>query len=128
MRVVFLVLPLSLSVHAEDLGELSANPARLSGLSGLFGSSGWFSGQASKINQIDRTNETDQLTPSRQSRLSRSSRPLPHRPNRPDKRDRPVSVLPTAAASELKDAGPGTEPLHVIARIPFLFVSLSVTC
>ncbi len=37
---------------AEDLGELSANPARLSGLSGLSGfsglsgSSGWFSGPA----------------------------------------------------------------------------------
>ena len=41
MRVVFLILflmlPLPLSVHAEDLGELSANPARLSGLSGSFG-------------------------------------------------------------------------------------------
>ena len=53
MRGVFLLLllllPLPLSVHAEDLGELSANPSRLSGsfglsgLSGLFGSSG-FSG------------------------------------------------------------------------------------
>ena len=42
MRVVFLLLvlllllPLSLSLQAEDLGELSANPACLSGLSGLF--------------------------------------------------------------------------------------------
>jgi len=47
MRVVFLLLllllPLSLSVHAEDLGELSANPARLSGSFGFFGLSG-FSG------------------------------------------------------------------------------------
>lgn len=44
MGVVFLLLllllPLLLSVHAEDLGELSAHP---DGLSGLFGSSG-FSG------------------------------------------------------------------------------------
>lgn len=39
MRVVFLLLllllPLPLSVHAEDLGALSANPARLSGSFGL---------------------------------------------------------------------------------------------
>ena len=38
--LLLLLLPLPLSVHAEDLGELSANP---DGLSGLFGSSG-FSG------------------------------------------------------------------------------------
>ena len=45
MRVVFLLLflmlPLPLSVHAEDLGELSANSARLSGFSGLFSLSGF---------------------------------------------------------------------------------------
>ena len=53
MRVVFLILflmlPLPLSVHAEDLGALSANPfatdasrllVRLSGFSGLSGSFG----------------------------------------------------------------------------------------
>lgn len=37
-----LLLPVSYSAHAEDLGELSANPARLSGplgLPGPFGSS-----------------------------------------------------------------------------------------
>jgi len=46
MRGVFflflLLLPVSYSSHAEDLGELSANPARLSGpfgLSGLLGAS-----------------------------------------------------------------------------------------
>ena len=42
MGVVFLLLllllPLPLSVHAEDLGELSANPA---GFSGLFRLSGF---------------------------------------------------------------------------------------
>jgi hypothetical protein len=40
MRVVFLfflrLLPLPLSVHAEDLGELSANLVGLSGSSGSF--------------------------------------------------------------------------------------------
>ena len=48
MRVVFLLLflllPLPLSVHAEDLGELSANPAGHSGsfsFFGLFGSFGF---------------------------------------------------------------------------------------
>jgi hypothetical protein len=44
MWVVFLLLllllPLPLSIHAEDLGELSANPARLSGSFGFFGLSG----------------------------------------------------------------------------------------
>jgi hypothetical protein len=33
--LVLLLLPLPLSVHAEDLGELSANLSRLSGFSGL---------------------------------------------------------------------------------------------
>ena len=41
MWIVFLLLlllqPQSLSVHAKDLGELSANPARLSGSFGFFG-------------------------------------------------------------------------------------------
>ena len=37
--LVLLFLPLPLSVHAEDLGELSANPA---GFSGSFGSFGFF--------------------------------------------------------------------------------------
>ena len=51
MWVLFLLLLLAvpLSVHAEDLGELSANPA---GLSGSFGSSGsfsfWLSNQPTK--------------------------------------------------------------------------------
>jgi len=56
MWVVFLLLlPLPLSVHAEDLGELSANPAGLSGsfsFFGLFGSFGvvflWFSDQTTQ--------------------------------------------------------------------------------
>jgi hypothetical protein len=59
MWVLFLLLLLPLSVHAEDLGELSANPARLSGsfgssgsfsFFGLFGSFGflWFSDQPTK--------------------------------------------------------------------------------
>jgi hypothetical protein len=40
MWVVFLLLLLPLSIHAEDLGELSANPAGLSGFFGLFSLSG----------------------------------------------------------------------------------------
>lgn len=44
MWIAFLLLlPLPLSVHAEDLGELSTNPVRLSGSFGLSGMSG-FSG------------------------------------------------------------------------------------
>ena len=46
MRVVFLLLfllpTLPLSVHAEDLGELSANPSCLSGSSGSFSFFGLF--------------------------------------------------------------------------------------
>jgi len=46
MGIVFLLFvllqPLPLSVQAEDLGELSANPAGLSGSFGLFGLSGLF--------------------------------------------------------------------------------------
>jgi hypothetical protein len=53
-------MPPPLSVQAEDLGELSANPARLSGSFGFFGlsglsgnsglsvSSGWIPGPANK--------------------------------------------------------------------------------
>jgi hypothetical protein len=64
MWVVFLLLlpllSLPLSAHAEELGELSANPARLSGSFGFFGlsglsdnsglsvSSGWIPGPANK--------------------------------------------------------------------------------
>jgi hypothetical protein len=46
---------------AEDLGELSANPARLSGPSGLSGLSGGFAGPANKTDQIDQINEIDQF-------------------------------------------------------------------
>ena len=44
MWVVFLLLflLLPLSIHADDLDELSANPARLVGSFGLFGLSGFF--------------------------------------------------------------------------------------
>jgi len=40
--LLLLLLPLNFSVHAEDLGELSANHAGLSGLTGLSGSFGSF--------------------------------------------------------------------------------------
>lgn len=45
--LLLLFLPLPLSIHAEDLGELSANPARLSGL------------PAGGSNPTNKTNETD---------------------------------------------------------------------
>lgn len=64
MWVVFLLLfllPLPLSVHAEYLGELSANPARLSGLTGFSGSSGGFAGPVNKTDQIDQIHEIDQF-------------------------------------------------------------------
>ncbi len=35
LLLLILLLPLPFSVHAEDLGDLSANPAGLSGFSGL---------------------------------------------------------------------------------------------
>ncbi len=42
MRVALLLLLFfPLSVHVENLGELSANPVGLSGLFGLFSSSGF---------------------------------------------------------------------------------------
>lgn len=56
MWIVFLLLfllPLPISVHAEDLGELSAN---LPGLSGSFGFSGLSGGVSDPTNK---TNETD---------------------------------------------------------------------
>jgi hypothetical protein len=40
--LLFLLLALPLSVHAEDLGELSANPAGQSGSSGSFSFFGLF--------------------------------------------------------------------------------------
>ena len=60
--LLFLMLTLPLSVHAEDLGELSANPARLSGSFGLFGLSGLsgFSGLSGGVSDpTNKTNETD---------------------------------------------------------------------
>ncbi len=57
--ILFLLLPLPLSVHAEDLGELSANPAGLSGFSGLFSSSGFLVSvvfrSANPLNESHRT-------------------------------------------------------------------------
>ena len=55
MWIVFLLLLFPLSVHAEDLGELSANPAGLSGSFGLFGLSG-FSGLSGGVS--DPSNKT----------------------------------------------------------------------
>lgn len=61
--LLFLLLPsLLLSLHSEDLGELSANPARLSGLSGLFGFSGGFADPANKIDGQTRKTRQTKLT------------------------------------------------------------------
>jgi hypothetical protein len=91
MRVVSLLLlllmPLPLSVHAEDLGELSANPAGLSGSFSFFGFPISQPNERDKPNkpdkpvlvslnktdQIDGTNETDQF------RLSLRARPADRR-------------------------------------------------
>lgn len=82
MWVVFLLLfllPLPLFVHAEYLGDLSANPARLSGsfgLSGLSGfscSSGGFAGPVNKTDQIDQIHEIDQFSLAVLTRLDQQS-------------------------------------------------------
>ena len=64
MWVVFLLLLLPLYVHAEDLGELSANPARLSGFSGLFSLSGFLVSLVFRpANPLNETNQTNQINP-----------------------------------------------------------------
>jgi hypothetical protein len=55
--LLLLLLPLPLSVYAEDLGELSANPARLSGLFGFFGLSGFFGSPGEFAGPANKTNE-----------------------------------------------------------------------
>ena len=59
LLILILLLPLSVFTHAEDLGELSANPARLSGSFGLSRLSG-FSGLSGGVSDpTNKTNETD---------------------------------------------------------------------
>ncbi len=91
--LLLLLLPLPPSVHAEDLGELSANPA---GLSGLFGF------PISQPNERDKLNKRDELVSAVPS--------APGIPTAPA-----VPRISTAAASELKDADPATKPLHMIS-------------
>ena len=75
MSVVFLLLllllPLPLSVHAEDLGELSANLSRLSGFSGLFSLSGYLVSLVFRsANQMNVTNKINPFSvrPTRQTK------------------------------------------------------------
>jgi hypothetical protein len=89
MPVLFLLLLLLLSVHAEDLGELSANPAGLSGSFSFFGLFGFFGFPISQPNERDKPNkpsksvlvspnETDQINQTHeinQFRLSLRLRP-----------------------------------------------------
>ena len=82
MWVVFLLLllllPQSISVHAEDLGELSANPARLSCLSGLFGFFGLSGGDSDPDNKTIQIDQTNQM-----NRTNSPRRPLSHMPSAP---------------------------------------------
>jgi hypothetical protein len=59
--LLLLLLPLPLSVHAEDLGELSANPA------GLFSFSGYLVSlvlqSAHQMNETNQTNKINQFRP-----------------------------------------------------------------
>ena len=75
MGAVFLLLllPLPLSVSAEDLGELSANPAGLSGSFGFSGLSGGVSDPTNKTNETDWTDEIDQFRLSVLTRLDQES-------------------------------------------------------
>jgi len=52
---------LLISCVVANAGELSTNPACLSGSFGFFDSPARFSGQANKTDSRDRTNETDQF-------------------------------------------------------------------
>ena len=75
MWILVLMFLLAVPAWAEDLGELSANPAGLSGFSGSFGFFGCpirqpnerdklnkpFLGPANQTDQIDQTNEIDQF-------------------------------------------------------------------
>ena len=74
MWVAFLLLLLPLYVHAEDFGELSANPA---GFSGLFSLSGFrVSLVFRSANPWNETNRTNQISlfsfhPTRQTKETR---------------------------------------------------------
>ena len=84
-----LLLPLPLSVHAEDLGELSANPAGLSGWSGLSGLSGFFGFPISQPNERDERDVGAGLSGlSCLSRLSGWPDRKPHQKNQRDQTDR----------------------------------------
>ncbi len=68
--LLLLLMPLPLSVHAEDLCELSANLSRPSGLSGLSGFSG---GVSDPTNKTYETDEIDQCRLSIFTRLDQQS-------------------------------------------------------
>ena len=76
MWILVLMFLLAVPAWAEDLSELSANPARLSGLFSFFGLSGFFdsparfSGPANKTDQIDQIHEIDQFRLSQRRRQS----------------------------------------------------------
>ena len=74
MWILVLMFLLAVPAWAEDLGELSANPARFSGSFGLSGLSG-FSGLSGGVcDPTNKTNETDQIDQIDQFRLSQRRR------------------------------------------------------
>jgi hypothetical protein len=73
---------------ATETPRLFAGLSGLSGSFGLFGSFGFFGCPIRQPNERDK-------------------------PNKPNKRNEPVWTLPTAAASELKDADPAAESLSL---------------
>jgi hypothetical protein len=61
MWILVLMFLLAVPAWAEDLGELSANPARLSGSFGFFDSPARFADPPNQTDQINQTNEIDQF-------------------------------------------------------------------
>jgi hypothetical protein len=130
--VLLLLLPLS--VHAEELGELSANPFNPDFTANPFGAgspfksdgvSNSFSPFGSPFSNQSATNPLATDAPRlyvQQGNTAASSartRTTPTRRVTPSVSGVPtapaVPRIPTAAASELKDADLAAEPLHVIA-------------
>jgi len=92
--------------HAEDLGELSANPTGLSGSFGLLG----YLVLCFFDFPIRQPNERDKL-----NKPNKRNEPVWSLPSAPGFPTAPaVPRIPTTAAYELKDADPVAEPLHTI--------------
>ena len=143
MWVIFLLLPLPLSVHAEDLGELSANPFNPESTSNPFGAGSPFKPDGLNNPFSNQSATNPYATDAQGSTISRVSigassartRMILIRPVTPtaatairSRRTRStipsalgipttpaVPRIPTAAASELRGADLAAEPLQVIS-------------